>query len=212
LPQLQEDSRPAEVEDDWLTNFFDKCRLISDDDMQTLWSRVLAGEANSPGKYSKRTVSFLSDLDKTDADLFTRACGFAWSIGKTVPLIYDEQHEIYNKQGITFDTLSHLASIGLMNFESLGFKFLRLPKIIPVSYYGTLRILEMPQEQDNEVSVGKLMLTKIGSELAAICGGAPVDGFLDYVSSVWESKGYKIIDPLHPPEKPDTPSNEQSSH
>jgi hypothetical protein len=48
LLQLKEDSSPQNVEDDWITNFFDKCRIVSDDDMQKLWSRVLAGEANSP--------------------------------------------------------------------------------------------------------------------------------------------------------------------
>ena len=84
LPQLEENSKPNEVEDDWITNFFDRCRLISDDEMQGLWSRVLAGEANLPGTYSKRTVNFLSDLDKGDADLFTSLCGFAWVIVNVV--------------------------------------------------------------------------------------------------------------------------------
>src|SRR5258708_34931791 len=40
LPQLEENSKPDEVENDWITNFFDKCRLISDDEMQGLWSIV----------------------------------------------------------------------------------------------------------------------------------------------------------------------------
>jgi hypothetical protein len=34
LPQLEENSKPDEVENDWITNFFDKCRLISDDEMR----------------------------------------------------------------------------------------------------------------------------------------------------------------------------------
>lgn len=100
LPQVDENSKPDEVEDDWITNFFDRCRLISDDEMQALWSRVLAGEANSPGSYSKRTVNFLSDLDKSDADLFTRLCGFGWQIGNVVPVIYDEQAEIYERAAL----------------------------------------------------------------------------------------------------------------
>lgn len=53
LPELQQNARPGEIEDDWLTHFFDECRLISDADMQALWSKVLAGEANAPGKFSK---------------------------------------------------------------------------------------------------------------------------------------------------------------
>jgi hypothetical protein len=151
LPQLGEDSNPNNVEDDWITKFFDRCRLISDDEMQGLWSRVLAGEANAPGTYSKRTVNFLSDLDKNDADLFTRLCGFGWWIGNIVPLIYDEQQEIYNKRGINFNGLSHLESIGLIQFQRLGFKRLKLPKTFPVAYYGTAIILHMPNETDNSM-------------------------------------------------------------
>ena len=63
LPQLDENAKPDSNEDDWIVNFLDKSRTVSDNEMQELWSRVLAGEANVPGTYSKRTVNFLSDLD-----------------------------------------------------------------------------------------------------------------------------------------------------
>ncbi len=75
---------------------------ISDDEMQTLWAKVLAGEANSPGTYSKRTVNLLSDLDKKDALLFQSLCRFGWFIGNFTPLVFDPQAEIYNKAGINF--------------------------------------------------------------------------------------------------------------
>src|ERR1051325_1274205 len=80
LPLLKETSSPQDVEDDWITNFFDKCRIISDGEMQKLWSRVLASEANNPGAFAKRTVNLLADLDKSDAELFTRLCGFVWTV------------------------------------------------------------------------------------------------------------------------------------
>ena len=35
------------MEEDWIANFFDKCRIVSDSEMQSLWARVLAGEANA---------------------------------------------------------------------------------------------------------------------------------------------------------------------
>jgi hypothetical protein len=194
LPQLEENSKPNEVENDWITNFFDKCRLISDDQMQGLWSRVLSGEANSPGTYSKRTVSFLSDLDKSDAEIFTRLCGFGWSIGEFIPLIYDEREEIYLKHGINFDSLGHLESIGLIQFDVLGFKRLKLPKVFAVRYYGTPVLLKMTQEVDNELEVGRVRLTKIGKELAPVCGSEPIGGFLNYVRERWEAQG-RIFDP-----------------
>ena len=151
LPQLDEKATPDSVEDDWLVNFFDKSRIVSDNEMQELWSRVLAGEANTPGTYSKRTVNFLSDLDKADAELFAKLCGFGWMIGNVVPLVFDFQAEIYNKHGINFNSLRHLESIGLVQFDSiaeLGWR--NLPKKFAVLYYGKPLTLEMPGEKLSE--------------------------------------------------------------
>ena len=47
LPHLGDRSDPSAMDDDWLTNFFDKARIVSDGDMQDLWARVLAGEAGA---------------------------------------------------------------------------------------------------------------------------------------------------------------------
>ena len=105
LPQLNEEAKADSIENDWLVNFFDKSRIVSDNEMQELWSRVLAGEANAPGTYSKRTVNFLSDLDKAEADLFTKLCGFVWMIGELRPLVFDASAEIYNRHGINFSSL-----------------------------------------------------------------------------------------------------------
>ena len=186
LPQLKEGSDPNTVEDDWITNFFDKSRIVSDNDMQNLWSRVLAGEANAPGTYSKRTVNSLSDMDKQDAELFSRLCGFAWFLGDLVPLIFDTEAEIYLDQGITFNSLSHLDSIGLIQFMRVG-DYARdgLPKEFAVLYYETPMYLEIPDGKES-LDIGKARLTHIGQELAPICGSRPVDGFRDYVKENWK--------------------------
>ncbi len=118
------------MDNDWLFNFFEKCRIISNEEMQTVWANLLASEANSPGTYSKRTVAFLSTLDKTEAQLFTSLCGFNWLFdNEQVPMVFDYKEPIYNNQGINFRTLHHLDDIGLINFE-VNFPFARqkLPK------------------------------------------------------------------------------------
>ena len=187
LPQLNENARPESIDNDWVANLFDKCRIVSDDEMQGLWSRVLAGEANAPGSYSKRTVNFLSDMDKADAESFTRLCGFGWQIGNIVPLVFDVQAEIYNKHGINFGTLSHLDSIGLVQLNVLtGFLRRKLPKKFKVLYYGGALVLEMPHDADSNLEIGKVRLTRIGQELAPICGSKPVDGFWEYVKDQWK--------------------------
>lgn len=187
LPHLDEKATPDSMENDWLVNFFDKSRIVSDNEMQELWSRVLAGEANTPGTYSKRTVNFLSDLDKAEAELFTKLCGFGWMIEELVPLVLDVQAEIYNKHGINFNSLSHLESIGLIQFNSItNISLSNVPKRFAVLYYGKSLVLEMPKDANNRLGVGMVRLTKIGQEIAPICRSKPVEGFWGYVMDKWK--------------------------
>ncbi len=187
IPQLYPNSNPANVEDDWVANFFNKARIISDNEMQKLWARVLAGESNEPGSYSKRTVNFLSYLDKRDAELFLSLCRFGWIFGKFTPLIFDEKTSIYNDKGINFSTLSHLDNIGLIQFSSLGgFKRQGLPKKLTISYHGQPLTLTMEKESDNKLSIGKVLLTQVGFELSSVCQAQGVEGFVDYVKEKWE--------------------------
>lgn len=192
LPNLKEDAKPEEVEDDWITNFFDKCRIISDSDMQQLWARLLAGQANSPGTFSKRTVNLLSDLEKSDAELFLQLCGFVWQINDDlVPLVFDAKDKVYNNYGINFAALSHLESLGLIQIQPLsGFEITELPKNIVASYYGRLIEPKFPKESNN-LDVGEVLLTRAGNEFASICGASPVEGFFDFVYDRWA--GWSLV-------------------
>lgn len=186
LPLLEEESSPQNVEDDWITNFFDKCRIVSDEDMQQLWSRVLAGEANEPGAFSKRTVNLMADLDNVDAELFMHLCGFCWVIGNFVPLVYDVQDEVYNRHGIDFSALNHLETLGFIQFDNpAGFQRMKLPKKVTAFYYDRPVEITFPKDADNALQLGKVLLTRAGDELAPVCGSNPVDGFFDFVYDRW---------------------------
>jgi hypothetical protein len=147
--------------------FFDKSRIISDNEMQNLWAQVLAGEANSLGTYSKRTVNFLSSLDKKDAELFQILCRYCcWIIDSLVPLIFDIKNDIYDKNGINFESLIHLDSIGLIHFEINGFIMQNTTKKFTVSYYG--KLLDLTIQNENTLGTGQVFFTEIGKELVKI--------------------------------------------
>ena len=187
IPQLDDNASPNDMDDDWIANFFDKCRIVSDGDMQTLWSKVLAGEAGKPGTYSKRTVNFLSEMDKNEAMLFTKLCGFFWQIGDIYPLIFDHQEKIYNNNNINFDTIRHLESIGLVTYNEITtISRIGLPKKFTIAFYGKPLALQMLKDSDNDLDIGHVLFTHIGRELAPICGSKPVAGFYEYVKEHWK--------------------------
>lgn len=187
---LYEGAEPQHMDNDWISNFFDKCKLVSNDEMQTLWAKILAGEANSLGKYSKRTVNFLSAIDKDDAMMFTVLCRFMWFIGDFVPLVFKESDDIYQKYGINFNSLIHLDEVGFINFQHItGFKRAGLEKRGIVLYYKKPVILEFDRERDNELSIGRVLLTKVGQELASIVASEPIPELVEYVVGIWRKEG-----------------------
>ena len=191
LPSVREEAEPDSIENDWLVNFFDKCRKISDDEMQGLWARILSGEANAPGSFSKRTVNCVAELDQSDAELFVRLCGFVivWQNSKSIqqPLIFSDGAEIYNNHGINFTSLYHLESIGLITILSpITVRWGSLPKHCLVTYHGQSLALDLPQDAGNQIEAGYVLFTSIGAELASICVSRPVEGFWEYVQHHWK--------------------------
>ncbi|RKU31514.1 hypothetical protein C6497_01580 [Candidatus Poribacteria bacterium] len=92
--KLNEDADPNAIEDDWIIKFFDKCRLVTDDNVQDLWASILAGEANSAGSYSPKTLTTLADMNQKDLILFNTFCSLC--------VVYLENPDVFLKSPSTF--------------------------------------------------------------------------------------------------------------
>lgn len=195
LPSVNPAAQPKNIENDWIVNFFDKARLVSDKEMQELWSRVLAGEANVPGTYTKRTIYLLASLDKNDALLFTKLCSFIWTIGDPIPLVFDSENELYTKNGINFSSLKHLDSIGLISFEVVsGYRKVGLDKIVKIAYGEKIITLEFPKDKENDLGIGQVIFTDVGMQLTSICNPPIIEGTIKYALAEWAKKGVKEAD------------------
>ena len=183
LPQLTQQARPHDIKPDWIADLFDRTRNVSDDDMQELWARILAGEANAPGTYSKRTVNALSDFDKFDADLFAKLCDFICVIEiddegskyKT-PLVFDERAPIYRQHGIGFVNLLHLDGIGLIRYIMDEGEVVGLSNFsggVSVSYSGRRLVVKPRTPQNHRLTTGRVEFTRVGRELSSICSKKP---------------------------------------
>ena len=193
---LPPDAKPEEIEEDWLAHFFKNCDTVSDKEMQSLWAKILAGEATNPKTFSKKTINAVASLDKRDAELFTSLCGFSWALANRQQLlVYDDRGEVYKKQGIDFEVLSHLDSIGLVSFEPMGYKvdysFQEETKerLIPVFYYTKKMLIHIQPTKQYSLCTGQVRFTTIGTELFSICGAKENDNFYEYMVKKWFQEG-----------------------
>ncbi len=65
----KEVSRQA-VDADWSARFFDYAQDVSDEAIQVIWGKILAGEVERPGRFSKRTLALLRNLSKSEGEYF----------------------------------------------------------------------------------------------------------------------------------------------
>ena len=215
LPMLDEDADPSLVSDDWIANWRDKARLISDEEMTPLWAQLLASEANSPTSKSRKAVNVLADLEPGDAKLFRALSDFRLSQMRTLPftvqgappptrsrfntapnppilVVLEPQNELYSAKGVDYESLAHLESLGLVKIAPQGYR--TGPGTIPLAHAKGFLILTA----ESPVPLGQAYLTTAGSQLTELCVPLETpDRFPEYLANFWRSQGIVVSEDLN---------------
>ena len=178
------------VEEDFIHRFFDDCKNIGDEQMKSIWGRLLAGEIARPGSYHPKTLATLKDLTKADAESFAVICRFGATIDNHFSVcIFDWQNSIYTKYGINFALLLHLQDLGLLNFEPRnGYIF---GPAQTVTYRS--KIYSINLNDRNNIDLGQVSLSAVGRQLARLVDGPVVPEFWAYAVETWKRRGVILI-------------------
>jgi hypothetical protein len=191
---LEDQSDPDRVDDDWIVYYLDKARLVSDEEMQNLWAKILAGESNSPGSYSKRTLDFLSTLEKREAYDFTTLGSLVVyhtdSPTYPLPLIFTQDLAYPTTKGLSYLNLDNLEAIGLIKsvFPSWSIKSFR--PVFELSYFKETRQFQSKDTVETNPSLfrlkcGQYKLTQTGDQLLKIAGSTPFPDFWSYLTAAF---------------------------
>jgi hypothetical protein len=186
------------VDLDWSLQFFDAAQDVCDEDMQSTWARILAGEVSDPGSYSKRTLQFLKTLDKFEAEKFVVFCSFALQFENDWCVIFEDKvtKEIMEEKLGKNDLFSHFASIGLISDQSLG--DCESWDKNSLSYFKTVYNVTSTKEEDTgrikslNIPIGHRVFTQIGQQLYAMANATKIDDYPEMLSAYLNEK-YNII-------------------
>jgi hypothetical protein len=150
---------------DWMSRFLDSCQHVSEEDMQTMWARVLAREATRPGTFSLRTVDLIRGLSRAEAQRITQLFGFAVTVEhglQFIPAVVGAEPPL--------KLLSACAELGIVGGRQLwGMS----SGTAQVAHGGRNLMMIGP------VAIPCRRLTSVGSELLTIAGAKPERGILD---------------------------------
>jgi hypothetical protein len=182
----------ATVDPDWIAEFFKQCEDVGDADMQTLWSKLLAGEVAQPGRFSRRTLQTVRLFSKEDAHLFTAFASYLWvedrdALYFRLPAI--DKH--LEKRDVRFGALMHLRAIGLLDFEN------DLVRTVPANERLPFRCAERAyriwsENMQREIPIAAL--TAVAYELLPVSGAIPDPDFPGVASAALSAMGLMLLD------------------
>ena len=164
-----------EPDPDWTARFFDCVQDVSSDDMQKIWAKILAGEIETPGRTSLRTLSILRDMSQNDAKRFSELMIFRISdfiLGPFAQQVTNEPLDTY---------LLTMVNIGLAYPSLTAYSPIRLSKkgTYDREQYGHVLRIEGPSETEiDTMELDATVLTPSGMELAAFCIHEPKSEYL----------------------------------
>lgn len=198
-PHVEDTAKPEEIEEDWLAYFFDKVRLVSNEAIQNMWAHILAGEANTPGRFSRSLLHTLSVMSSSQAELFcniSRFCMYGYKKEDIVhPFIFISKNvEAYKNSRITADGLFGLENLGLIQCDFKDEFVFQNKKVLR---YGN-KVLEIhgDPENDNKICAGNVRFTDNGLALFEIVGSSYKSyrtDILDFIITKLQRRNCKIL-------------------
>ena len=162
-----ESSVPSEKPDeDWVTRFFSEAEDVSTQEMQELWGRILAGEIIKPGSYSLRTLQFVKNISKSDAQLFEKVGRYALQSGEVACIAMNEKAWLNEARKIIPNDHFVLAELGLLFPSDLGMELFRDESKTQISLQSDEHVLIIGRGKiSSPVTLPIWKFTAIGREL-----------------------------------------------
>lgn len=157
------------VDKDWMIRFFNSVEDISDDDMQNLWAKILAGEVKQPKSFSLRTLETLKNLSKDEALLFEKICKLKIIIEAAA--YFPNYQEYWKQNDASFDDFLLLTECGLISAQSdiVSEVIVSHEMITNLTENRNIQIMAISKaKQDKTLNIEIFPFTKIGIEISKL--------------------------------------------
>jgi hypothetical protein len=186
------------VDPDWVAEFFNQSQDVSNETMQSLWSRILAGEVAAPGSFSLRTLQTVRMLTKPDAELFALICRLAITLDAVdgpLPILIDNG-DFYNKHELWPQRRLHLKALGLVQ-DGLSIKPEVEAPALEFAYGGKRYEIRDPllgSKSTLTMGISIQSFTMVGRELLPLVAAEPMPGYIEAIAATAKDYRYDLVE------------------
>lgn len=197
-------SKPTEIpmDNDVFWGFLEHSKGISNDEMQELIAKIIAGEYNAPGTYSMSMLQIVKMLGKSELELFEKVCSLLIN-GEQIPQdlfsLPENAKGFMNELSVDFGTLQLLQSLALFlpndmtrtieNSEKKNFRIDYFDKAVLFS--------PITPEDVNTLKIstpGFFALSPVGKQLLKHLNPVFNDKYFVWLKENYKITNYKIVE------------------
>lgn len=198
-------TKPKEVvsdDNDFFWNTIEYAKSISNEEMQELIAKIIAGEYNAPGTYSMNTLQALKMLGKNELELFEKVCCLIINDKQLPKILFSlpyANEDFIQELGVDFNSLQLLQSFGLF-FPNSTESIMDNPQNakVKIRYFSESILFEANITDDLNSLKFKInpcfILSPAGEQLLKHLNPKPNKKYFDWLKKNYQIPNYKIIE------------------
>ncbi len=164
------------IDFDWIMRFFDAVGNVSNEELQKMWGKILAGEIRHSGTCSLRTIDIMHNMTSKEAMIYNRLCEFVMVSGDCYFIFHsgfsgkdgynNESCDYISKIGLTYaECIIPMIECGLLSIDNDLATDFKENNIMEIHNQKITCFIIADNTCENFISIEPYFLTKSGIEL-----------------------------------------------
>ncbi|GAB2983046.1 hypothetical protein GCM10027049_19950 [Mucilaginibacter puniceus] len=185
---------PEPVDDDWTSRFFSIVEDVSNEEMQAIWGKILAGEIKQPKSYSLRTLEVIRNLSKEEATTFIKIANFAIEADGVYFIFRGSNEDLRTKFNISFPEITLMVELGIIQpGDLIHLKYQNTPTTHEKGFiFGSTIVLGEKNANTPEVQIPLYLFTRVGTELLKLASKQPPFDYLKFFAEFLQKQKIKV--------------------
>ncbi len=196
-PLITADKANVKDDNDVFWGLLEHAKDISNEKMQDLIAKIIAGEYNEPGTYAMSTLQIIKMLGKSELELFEKIASLMVDndrIPKELFTLGENEKVVMNNLSLDFGSLQALQSLGLILPNDMT-RSIPNPdkKILQVRYYEKELIFEAENENYKEIRLpGFYGPSTVGKQILPHLNPKYNETFYQWLKEHYKVPNYKL--------------------
>jgi|GEM_PF-6189024 len=162
-----EDDARKKIDDDWLEQFARHAEAVTADQMQRLWSKILAGEIKHPGRFNLRTMDFVSKLNQDDAERIANILPYTDNTG--LLLLPKSLHDTHFQDLLFLEEMGLVSTVSGIGGLQKKYKMKGSPSDYITIQFKEIAIVAYKNEDAGDLSIPVLRFSSTMLQLMDLC-------------------------------------------